>query len=228
MELALTRAALDVVRANSLASLARVACEVLAGTDAALARLWLVDDRGDLRLEASAGFPVGGGTYHRVDGTFGRIPSGTGKIGRIAASGEALIVRTVRGDEEWLDNPGWIARQGVRAFVGLPLVADGSSVGVIAVFARAPLSDGTLTDWQFFADLVAVRVTALTAVDAEKRNRPIYTRGELRTLEKTSIALALRHTRGKVFGADGAAQLLQMKPTTLLSRMKALGIVPRE
>jgi hydrogenase-4 transcriptional activator len=31
-------------------------------------------------------------------------------------------------------------------------------------------------------------------------------------------------TKGKLFGADGAAALLGMKPTTRASRIKALGI----
>lgn len=39
-----------------------------------------------------------------------------------------------------------------------------------------------------------------------------------------NIRLALAATGGRVSGADGAAQLLDIKPTTLASRMKALGI----
>ena len=35
---------------------------------------------------------------------------------------------------------------------------------------------------------------------------------------------ALKATHGKVFGPGGAAELLGMKPTTLASRLKALGI----
>jgi len=35
---------------------------------------------------------------------------------------------------------------------------------------------------------------------------------------------ALKQTGGKIFGPDGAAQLLGLKPTTLASRIKKLGI----
>jgi transcriptional regulator with GAF, ATPase, and Fis domain len=50
------------------------------------------------------------------------------------------------------------------------------------------------------------------------------TRDELKRHERESIIAALRQTGGKIFGADGAAELLGMKPTTLASRIKALGL----
>jgi transcriptional regulator with GAF, ATPase, and Fis domain len=40
-----------------------------------------------------------------------------------------------------------------------------------------------------------------------------------------NIAAALRRAGGKVYGPGGAAELLGMKPTTLASRMKTLGIM---
>lgn len=50
----------------------------------------------------------------------------------------------------------------------------------------------------------------------------ILTREELRRYERDSIAAALKQSGGKIFGPDGAAELLNMKPTTLASRIKAL------
>jgi transcriptional regulator with GAF, ATPase, and Fis domain len=50
------------------------------------------------------------------------------------------------------------------------------------------------------------------------------TRDELKRRERESIAAALGQSGGKVFGPGGAAELLGMKPTTLASRIKALGI----
>jgi len=52
----------------------------------------------------------------------------------------------------------------------------------------------------------------------------MLTRDELKQHERESIAAALKQTGGKLFGADGAAELLGMKPTTLASRIKALGL----
>ena len=59
---------------------------------------------------------------------------------------------------------------------------------------------------------------------------PIATRSELATRddwkrqERESIMRALQQARGKVSGPRGAAELLGMRPTTLSSRLKALGI----
>jgi transcriptional regulator with GAF, ATPase, and Fis domain len=53
---------------------------------------------------------------------------------------------------------------------------------------------------------------------------PVLTRAELKQRERESIAAALAQTKGKVFGPAGAAALLGMRPTTLASRIKALGL----
>ena len=47
---------------------------------------------------------------------------------------------------------------------------------------------------------------------------------ERKQSDRNNIISALEKTNGKVFGAGGAAELLGIKPTTLASRMKALGI----
>lgn len=52
----------------------------------------------------------------------------------------------------------------------------------------------------------------------------ILTRTELRSLERQSIIAALRQCNGRIFGNDGAAVLLDIKPTTLNSRLKKFGI----
>jgi formate hydrogenlyase transcriptional activator len=52
----------------------------------------------------------------------------------------------------------------------------------------------------------------------------MLTRDELKNRERESIIAALSQAGGKIFGAEGAAELLGMKPTTLASRIKALRI----
>lgn len=52
----------------------------------------------------------------------------------------------------------------------------------------------------------------------------IYTSEELLVLERTNIINALRQTNWRVSGVHGAASLLKIPPTTLSSRIKALGI----
>ncbi|MEO1267041.1 MAG: sigma 54-interacting transcriptional regulator, partial [Myxococcota bacterium] len=46
----------------------------------------------------------------------------------------------------------------------------------------------------------------------------------LKTTVRRAIEAALSATRGKIYGANGAAELLALKPSTLQSKMKQLGI----
>jgi len=48
----------------------------------------------------------------------------------------------------------------------------------------------------------------------------VITDGELKQNVKHNMLTALQHSHGKVFGKDGAAELLDVKPTTLASRIK--------
>ena len=47
---------------------------------------------------------------------------------------------------------------------------------------------------------------------------------ELVTRERAIVFKALERSRWKIYGADGAAALLRIKPTTLVSKMKRLGV----
>ncbi|MFL6812380.1 MAG: sigma-54-dependent transcriptional regulator, partial [Bradyrhizobium canariense] len=55
----------------------------------------------------------------------------------------------------------------------------------------------------------------------------VMTSSEMRDHERANILAALEGCAGKVFGPGGAAEMLDIKPTTLASRIKALGIAPR-
>jgi transcriptional regulator with GAF, ATPase, and Fis domain len=52
----------------------------------------------------------------------------------------------------------------------------------------------------------------------------VLTDAQVRQLEADNIRAALKAANGRVSGPDGAAKLLGLKPTTLASRIKALGI----
>jgi transcriptional regulator with GAF, ATPase, and Fis domain len=63
----------------------------------------------------------------------------------------------------------------------------------------------------------------ITGSDWDKeqfQEEKILTFAEIRKLDQENILKALKKTGGKVFGNDGAAQLLGTPPTTLVSRMK--------
>ncbi len=61
---------------------------------------------------------------------------------------------------------------------------------------------------------------------AESSGEPerILTEAEVRSFEANNIRLALKASGGKIYGPDGAARLLGVKPTTLASRIKVLQI----
>jgi transcriptional regulator with GAF, ATPase, and Fis domain len=56
----------------------------------------------------------------------------------------------------------------------------------------------------------------------------ILTASEIRIFEANNIRRALQLAAGKIYGPSGAAELLDVKPTTLSSRIKSLGIDPKK
>jgi transcriptional regulator with GAF, ATPase, and Fis domain len=53
---------------------------------------------------------------------------------------------------------------------------------------------------------------------------PILTKAEITALQRQNMLAALIRSGWKIYGKDGAAQLLAIKPTTLIERMRRLGI----
>jgi PAS domain S-box-containing protein len=70
----------------------------------------------------------------------------------------------------------------------------------------------------------SIGVIAAAAAGGEAAAKRVLTAKELEDLERGNIVVALEASDWKVAGANGAATLLGIKPTTLSSRMKALGI----
>jgi transcriptional regulator with GAF, ATPase, and Fis domain len=70
----------------------------------------------------------------------------------------------------------------------------------------------------------SVNAIAAALTTGENVNHRVRTVKELEELERQNIIAALDSADWKIAGANGAAQLLGMKPTTLSSRMKAFGI----
>jgi transcriptional regulator with GAF, ATPase, and Fis domain len=52
----------------------------------------------------------------------------------------------------------------------------------------------------------------------------VYSIAELEALERQNFQRALQRCNGRISGEQGAAQLLGMKPSTLASRLKVLGL----
>ena len=76
--------------------------------------------------------------YTHLDGAHGRVPVGKFKIGLIAAERRPHLTNSVAGDPRVGDQE-WARREGMVAFAGYPLLVEGRLVGVLSMFARAPL-----------------------------------------------------------------------------------------
>ena len=97
---------------------------------------------------------------------------------------------------------------------------------LINVIERAVITarGGTIDLGRSLGDLTpAPAVTGATA-PASAATHTLLTLDDLRALEKKNLALALERAGGVIAGASGAAALLGMKPSTLRSRLQALGI----
>jgi PAS domain S-box-containing protein len=119
--------------------------------DAAFARIWLVNESEQvLELTASSGM------YTHLDGPHARVPIGRFKIGMIAANREPHLTNAVIGDSKV--NQEWAIKQGMISFAGYPLIVEARVVGVIAMFARKPLSDRVLKAMEAVSNLMAVGI----------------------------------------------------------------------
>lgn len=69
-----------------------------------------------------------------------------------------------------------------------------------------------------------VSQTKESNVLVENGNSDILSIDELKQIEIRNLQRAVQHCEGKIFGEDGAAKLLGINPTTLISKLKKLGI----
>ena len=144
---------------------------IVSNLDAAFARIWTLDAATNvLELRASAG------QYTHIDGPHGRVPVGKFKIGLIAEERKPHFTNAVV-DDPRVGDPDWARRNGLVSFAGYPLLLDDRVVGVIAMFARHPLSASTLDALSVVATTAAVGIerkeTEARLRESEARSRSI-------------------------------------------------------
>ena len=93
------------------------------------------------------------------------------------------------------------------------------------VIERAVITakDGEIDLAQVLPEAAAVSPGGTSAAGSSA-GTGVLTAAEVEAFERTNLLKALERTSWQVAGEDGAAQLLGMKPSTLASRMKALGL----
>ena len=215
---------LELAQIRSVAELLR--CVVTRLTEppyVALARIWLVD-KGDLcssccmrpecpdqtaclHLVASAGRPQVDpkADWSRLDDEFQRIPIGVGKIGRVAATGEAIVVKDVTRSPALVFPPDWPMAEKIHGFDAQPIRYKDEVLGVLGLFTRIPIPDQGPAWLRIFADHIAVAIVNARAFEENDRLRA---RLELETAylrEEVREAKAL----GEIIGQSASVKHLQ-------------------
>src|SRR5439155_1384674 len=145
------------------AMLQECAVAMHARLEAALARIWVLNEaRMTLELQASAG------KYTHLDGPHSRAPVGKFKIGRIAEEKQPYVTSDVPNDPR-ITNKQWARSEGIVSFAGYPLLVGESCNGVLAMFARHPLSQKTLDALEAVAPAIAQSVERLHAQEQLRR-----------------------------------------------------------
>jgi transcriptional regulator with GAF, ATPase, and Fis domain len=65
---------------------------------------------------------------------------------------------------------------------------------------------------------------AKSSAPARDVPRAVIRESDWRRREQENLRTALQLAQGRIYGPDGAADMLGIKPTTLISRLKALGL----
>ena len=200
---------LEMAQQRSVEEVLQLVVRRLAGQrQTALARIWLKapgdicdvcplraecpDQTTCLHLAASAGESKepDGERWDAVDGDFRRFPVGVRKVGRIAATGQAVEVSDARKDASWTVRPEWAEREGIRAFGGQPLLYRGEVLGVLATFTRDTMTQECLVWLRMVANHAATAIANARATEEIRRLQ------EALSLENDYLREEIRSTHG--------------------------------
>jgi len=98
--------------------------------DAAFARVWFVDkNRKYLILKFSAGM------YAGLKGEFSKVSINSLKIGPVVKTKKAVVTNDVSNDPR-IKHPDWAKRENLKSYAAYPLIYNGQSVAVLAMFSK--------------------------------------------------------------------------------------------
>jgi PAS domain S-box-containing protein len=126
-----------------------------------------------LHLMASAGNPSNspGEDWTFLHGHFRRIPLNSSKVGEVGTTENPVLIADFAPENAWIVRPDWARREGIRSFVGHPLVFQEKKLGVLALFSRECLSEQDSTWLGIFAKQAAVAIANARAFEEIARLR---------------------------------------------------------
>lgn len=164
-------------------TLQAIAAQMFEHEDVALARIWLIDT-GDicdscvmrpscpdqercLHLTASAGRDLeGNNVWTNISGRFQRFPIGVRKVGRVAASGEPILLDDLSVKESsWIVDQDWVVREKIEGFAAHPLRFKNDILGVVAVFSRKSISQESFEWLRVFAEQASIAIANARAFE---------------------------------------------------------------
>ena len=183
-----TRLLLDIAHEQSVEHvLQKLIRSAMERPDMACVQCWLVD-RGDLcsvclqrpkcpdqtrclHLVAGGGKSLShsGAGSPRFDDPNVRTPLGAGLVGKVAATGQQLILRGLDKTPGGLAELDWLAQEQIRGFSGSPITFRGEVLGVAAAFTREDLPDEALPWGQIFADHIGGAIANARAFEEIQR-----------------------------------------------------------
>ncbi len=95
--------------------------------------------------------------YTHIDGGHSRVPVGMYKIGWIAEHRQPHLTNHVTTDPRVGDKE-WAQREGMVSFAGYPLLIKNRLLGVMAIFARYPLTERILAEMESVASAIAIGI----------------------------------------------------------------------
>ena len=174
--------------------------------NASFARIWTLNKQEDvLELHASAGL------YTHLHGSYSRIKVGHLKIGLIAKEKKPHLTNDVLKDPRIRDKA-WAEKEGVVSFAGYPLIVQDRVVGVMAMFAREPLSATTLATLELIADSIAHGIERKETEERIKQSEAYL--AEAQRLSHTG-SFGLRVSSGELFWSDETYRIMGIKQGTL-------------
>lgn len=172
----------------------------------------------ELRREAEAG-RFRSDLYYRLSVFPIEVPALRERVEDIPVLAEAFVATAAR---RLGKKPPRLTRAVVHTLQSYPW--PGNVRELQHVIERAVLtSSGAVLDVERL-EAPATRAESKTSVRATE---PIRTAAELEQLEIDNLRAALAAAEGKIYGKGGAAEILGLRPTTLASRLKTLGLDAR-